>query len=101
MKINYTDKPNYTTLHCIEDGGVFCPSNSAIVYLKTDLDAMNDVFTDSKSRIDDFHRELQGLPFDNCEDLIACVALQDGEFVFLHRGLKVEKLDCVLNIKGD
>lgn len=101
MKINYIDKPNYTTLRYIEDGGVFCPSNSAIVYLKTDLNAMSDAFTDSKSCIKDFYRDLQNLSFYDCEDLIACVALQDGEFVFLHRDLKVEKLDCVLDIKGD
>lgn len=101
MKINYANNSNQTNLRYIEDGGVFRPTNSREVYIKTDLNAMDDVFSDLELRLTNFYCALQDLPVDSCEELIACVNLTNGEFVFLHRDLEVEKLDCVLNIKGN
>ena len=75
----------------LSNGEVFRPSNSALYYIKTELDASHETLTDCENLLEDSYANLQNHCWDKYEELILCVNLTDGEVVLFHRNITVVK----------
>lgn len=99
MEIKYATKNNTTVLFNLEEGAIFRPSNSQAVLIKTNANAMDDYFSDLESNITEVWENMQNDYLKTCTELIACVHLSSGEFVFLHEDLQVVKLSGELIVE--
>lgn len=73
----------------LSNGEVFRPSNSALYYIKTDIDGSHGILTESQVLLEDSYVNLQNLDWDKYEELILCVNLTDGEAVLFHKDITV------------
>ena len=88
MKIVTNEKKSL----CLEElpsGEVFRPSNSALYYIKTDIDGSQNILSDDDNKLEDSYVNLQNLDWDKYEELILCVNLTDGEVVLFHKDIIV------------
>jgi hypothetical protein len=99
MEIKYATKDNSTILFNLEEGTIFRPSNSQAVLIKTNANAMDDYFNDLEDNITELWENMQNHDLKTCSELVACVHLSGGEFVFLHEDLKVIKLSGELIVE--
>ena len=99
MEIKYATKNNTTVLFNLEEGAIFRPSNSQAVLIKTNANAMDDYFSDLEDNITELWENMQNDDLRACNELIACVHLSSGEFVFLHEDLTVVKLSGELIVE--
>ena len=101
MEIKYSQKNNTTVLFNLAEGEIFRPVNSQAVLIKTNANAMDDYFSDSESDITELWENMQNDDLTTCNELIACIHLSSGEFVFLHEDLQVVKLKGELVVEED
>ena len=99
MEIKYATKNNTTVLLNLEEGAIFRPSNSQAVLIKTNANAIDDYFSDLEDNITEMWENMQNDDLKTCAELIACIHLSSGEFVFLHEDLKVIKLSGELIVE--
>lgn len=88
MKI-VTNEKKTLCLDELPSGEVFRPSNSALYYVKTDLDASHETLSDCELDLEKSYVNLQNHCWDKYEELILCVNLTDGEVVLFHRDITV------------
>ena len=103
MKIEYVpSKKEYPKLREIPAGTVFSPIDSMRPYIKLNKDGCSDVFCDSYGILKRNTMMLQnvGDQWDDCSDIIAVVCLESGRLWFMYKDIKVNPLDCTLEIES-
>ena len=101
MNIEYTEnKKDFPKLSELPQGTVFSPIKSKNPFIVLGVTAMDDVFTDSESIIEDNLEDWQEVGWGNdCNNLIAVVDLSFGGLMFLPRNTKVKPLECKLVVE--
>lgn len=101
MNIEYTEnKKDFPELSELSEGEVFSPIGSKTPFIVLSVTAMDDVFTDSNSIIEENSEDWQEVGWGNdCNNLIAVVDLSFGGLMFLPRDTKVNLLNCKLVVE--
>lgn len=101
MNIEYIEnKKDFPKLSELPEGAVFSPIGSGNPFIVLSLTAMDDVFTDSESIIEENSEDWQEVGWGNsCDNLIAVVDLSFGGLMFLPRNTKVKPLECKLVVE--
>ena len=101
MNIEYIEnKKDFPKLSELPEGAVFSPIGSENPFIVLSVTAMDDVFTDSESIIEENLEDWQEVGWGNsCDNLIAVVDLSFGGLMFLPRNTKVKPLECKLVVE--
>lgn len=101
MNVEFVEnKTDFPKLSELPEGAVFSPINSKSTFIVLSVTAMDDVFTDSETIIEDNSEDWQEVGWGNdCNNLIAVVDLSFGGLMFLPRNTKVKSLNCKLVVE--
>ena len=99
MQVNYVSTVNTTALNNVEVGGLFRPTNSLELFIKTVEDASGDLFNECESRLMDYFENPQNNDLEHCYDLMLCVNVTNGEVVLFHRDLEVVELKASIEVE--
>lgn len=91
---------NLLCLADLSSGDVFRPSNSALHYIKTELDGSDSLLSERDFDLEEGYVNLQNHNWEHYEDIILCVNLNDGEVVFFHKDITViQPISATLEIE--